>query len=138
MLHNAMHISVQTVIHVGPFLCQRGRCWLGSFLCLGIRLVCVFSARTVVAVIGAATGTFVAVVVGDGMVGACVGTFALDPGRAFASAFALALVSGVVDAQCYGIIISTAIEASMLSNMYQSMKGAGVLGPPSVEEHTRI
>ena len=57
-------------MHVGPFLCQRGRCSLGSCLRLGIRLVCVIGARTVVAVIGAATGTFVAVVVGDGMVGA--------------------------------------------------------------------
>ena len=85
-------------MHVGLFLCQRGRCFLGSCLRLGIFLVCVSGARTVVAVIGAATGTFFALVVGDGMVGACVGTFALDPGRAFAFALALALVSGVVEA----------------------------------------
>ena len=65
---------------------------------LGILLVCVSGARTVVVVIGAATGTFFALVVGDGMVGACVGTFALDPGRAFAFALALAPVSAVVEA----------------------------------------
>ena len=59
-------------MHVGRFLCQRGRGSLGSCLRLGIRIVCVIGARTVVAVIGAATGTFVAVVVGDGMVGARV------------------------------------------------------------------
>ena len=35
--------------------------------------------------IGAATGTFVAVVVGDGMVGARVGTLVLAPGLAFVS-----------------------------------------------------
>ena len=67
----------QTLMHVGPFLCQRGRCSLGGWLRLGVRLVCVISARTVVAVIGAATGTFVAVVFGDCMVGARVGTLAL-------------------------------------------------------------
>ena len=81
----------QTVMHVGPFLCQRGRCCLGSCLCLGIRLVCVFSARTVVAVIGAATGTFVAVVFGEGMVGARVGTFALALGLATCSPLPLPL-----------------------------------------------
>ena len=72
-------------MHVGRFLCQRGRGSLGSCLRLGIRIVCVIGARTVVAVIGAATGTFVAVVVGDGMVGARVGTLALAPGLAFVS-----------------------------------------------------
>ena len=69
-------------MHVGRFLCQRGRGSLGSCLRLGIRIVCVIGARTVVAVIGAATGTFVAVVVGDGMVGARVGTLALALGLA--------------------------------------------------------
>ena len=67
-------------MHVGPFLCQRGRCSLGSCLRLGIRLVCVIGARTVVAVIGAATGPFGAVVVGDGMVGARVGPLRLPLG----------------------------------------------------------
>jgi len=43
--------------------------------------------------IAAATGTFVVVVVGDDMVGACVGTFVLAFALALARAFALALVS---------------------------------------------
>ena len=80
-------------MHVGRFLCQRGRGSLGSCLRLGIRIVCVIGARTVVAVIGAASGTFVAVFVGDDMVGARVGTRAFAPGLAFALAVALAFVS---------------------------------------------
>ena len=57
-------------MHVVLFVRQGCRCISGCCLLAGIRLVCVIGARTVVAVIGAASGTFVAVVVGDGMVGA--------------------------------------------------------------------
>ena len=60
-------------MHVGPFLCQRGQCPIGSCLRLGT--------RTVGPVIGAAAGTFVAVVVGEDMVGAEVGTLGLALGR---------------------------------------------------------